>query len=118
MHLFSPFVELLSDSAVMINGNISLLPPPGTEPASPGLHIGVGEHRLSTTHDSAAAGTISIGPRGDIRLSDAGTGGRPGLDVRVVDGGQLQISAVPEPSAWALLTGGLGLMAFMRRRRA
>jgi hypothetical protein len=36
--------------------------------------------------------------------------------VRVVDGGQLQISAVPEPSAWALLMGGLGLMTLVRRR--
>ena len=82
------------------------------------LHIGVGEQRLSTAPETAAAGTISIGPRGDIRLSDAGIGERPGIGVRVLDGGQLQVSAVPEPSTWALLMGGMGLMAFVRRRGA
>ena len=118
LHLISPFVELLSDSAVVINGNISLLAPPGTGPTGPDLYIGVGEQRLSTAPETAAAGTISIGPRGDIRLSDAGIGERPGIGVRVLDGGQLQVSAVPEPSTWALLMGGMGLMAFVRRRGA
>lgn len=31
---------------------------------------------------------------------------------------QFVTPAVPEPSTWALLLGGLGLMAFMRRQRA
>lgn len=31
---------------------------------------------------------------------------------------QLATTAVPEPSTWALLLSGLGLVAFMRRRRA
>jgi hypothetical protein len=29
----------------------------------------------------------------------------------------LEVSAVPEPGSWAMLTGGLGLLGFVARRR-
>lgn len=52
-------------------------------------------------------GALSISPGAPIQVA-AGNG----------SGGRLSLSAapVPEPSTWALLLGGLGLMAFMRRR--
>ncbi len=52
-------------------------------------------------------GALSISPGAPIQVA-AGNG----------SGGRLSLSAapVPEPSTWALLLGGLGLMAFLRRR--
>lgn len=73
-----------------------------------------------------------IGTRPDIALrldpnrDDALTWGtvaiRTGTDLTVhgtmTSTLQFVTPAVPEPSTWALLLGGLGLMAFMRRQRA
>jgi PEP-CTERM motif len=39
------------------------------------------------------------------------------FDVAAYGSGNLLISAVPEPSEWALMLSGLGLMGFMARRR-
>lgn len=59
---------------------------------------------------------IAFGNGGALSIS-------PGAQIQVAGGGgvsdvRLSPSAapVPEPSTWALLLGGLGLMAFMRRR--
>lgn len=58
---------------------------------------------------------IAFGNGGALSIS-------PGAPIQVAtgngSGGRLSLSAapVPEPSAWALLLGGLGLMAFLRRR--
>jgi hypothetical protein len=46
-----------------------------------------------------------------LTLSFAGNANTPGL------GGSFSFSSTPEPSTWALLMGGIAVMAFLNRRR-
>jgi hypothetical protein len=62
--------------------------------------------------------------RGGLTLDSitlaSGTAPAGGLGARLNQTGQIIpiVSAVPEPSTWAMWLAGVGLMGFIRRRRA
>lgn len=62
-----------------------------------------------------SSGVIDLTRPGIVAASEAGPYAAPFLPSKSVAG---TLSPVPEPSTWALLLGGLGLMAFVRRRGA
>jgi hypothetical protein len=43
--------------------------------------------------------------------------GNPGTAITVLDGFQLEVAAVPEPSTWMLALGGLGMLFAFRHFR-
>lgn len=81
---------------VVLNTRGPLRPPAGVDP-----------NRVTV----GGGGTVSITPGADLRVSDFRD-----QDTRLVF--QPAALPVPEPSGWALLLGGLGMMACVRLRRA
>lgn len=80
-----------------------------------------------TTYATFAAGTnpagIAFGADGTLyvagvnELYDVAPGGGAGDPlVRIISVSSIAIDAVPEPSTWAMMLGGLGLLAFWRLR--
>ena len=68
---------------------------------------------LALPADAVVAGSTTLGP-GDYRLHiDLFGVGFPGSY-----SGDITIGAVPEPSTWLLMLGGIGMLVMMRKRRA
>jgi len=42
---------------------------------------------------------------------------KPKYDLKTVEEGVLTVAAVPEPSSWAMLLAGVGILGFIVRRR-
>ncbi|MDR3457403.1 MAG: hypothetical protein P4N60_08155 [Verrucomicrobiae bacterium] len=51
---------------------------------------------------------------GDLTITDSGN---PGTAITVLDGFQLEVAAVPEPGAWAMICSGCGMLFAFRRYR-
>jgi len=79
--------------------------PPAQQPISTRTDIAL---RLDPNRDDALTwGTVELHSGADLTVRGTMTSNI-----------QFVTTAVPEPSVWALLLGGMGLMAFMRRRGA
>lgn len=117
--LAAPSIELYSTQKVAFSTNTRLLadtvniqvqtPSTGTPPAlqpistRPDIALRLDPNR----NDALTWGTVEIHSGADLTVHGTMTSTL-----------QLVTPAVPEPSTWALLLGGLGLMAFVRRRSA
>lgn len=115
--LSAPTIELFSPRKVELSANTTVIadtiniqvadsvmgPPPVLQPISTRPDVAL---RLDPNRDDALTwGTVEIRTGADLTVHGTMTS-----TIQVV------APAVPEPSTWALLLGGLGLMGFVRRR--
>lgn len=64
------------------------------------------------------ADRVTIAPSGKFSMSFANTTGASSGEVRVRLGAPSPTAGVPEPSSWALMLGGFGLLGATARRRS
>lgn len=98
----APFVALNSGSTLLVGGNG--VAAPSVIPATPSSGVNAGHPSMS----------FLAMLQGGFAYVNVHTAANPAGAVR---GQLLQVAAVPEPSVYAMLLGGLGLIDFIVRRR-
>lgn len=88
------------------------------KPATPNIVESFSVNQIfSPSPKLITANRVTIAPSGRLSMSFANTSGSSSGFVRVRLGAPAPTPGVPEPSAWALMLGGFGLLGAATRRR-